>query len=98
MDESSLDALREMLAPSRRCSGNGAVSPGSYENGDRLQEFLSTGRAGRRNALPEFIGRHTQPGLVDLAERFKELSTDTDQPSGSGSQDPNAPGTSKQHG
>ncbi|XP_050444825.1 uncharacterized protein LOC126848188 [Cataglyphis hispanica] len=76
---------------------SGSVTPGgTYENGDNSKEFLSTGRTGRRNALPDILGRHAETGLSDLSDRFEELSTDTDH--SSSGQDPSIPGTSKQHG
>ncbi|XP_072754930.1 uncharacterized protein [Anoplolepis gracilipes] len=76
---------------------SGSVTPGgSYEHGDNSKEFLSTGRTGRRNALPNIMGRHAETGLSDLSNQFREMSTDTDH-SNSG-QDPSIPGTSKQHG
>jgi len=57
---------------------SGSVTPGgSYENGDNSKEFLSTGRTGRRNALPNILGRHAETGLSDLSDRFEELSTHT---------------------
>src|SRR5580765_2329369 len=57
---------------------SGSVTPGgSYENGDNSKEFLSTGRTGRRNALPDILGRHAETGLSDLSDRFEEMSTDT---------------------
>lgn len=56
----------------------GPVSPGgTFENGDNSKEFLSTGRTGRRNALPNILGRHAETGLTDLSDRFEELSTHT---------------------
>lgn len=59
-------------------STSGSVTPGgTYENGDNSKEFLSTGRTGRRNALPDILGRHAETGLSDLSDRFEELSTDT---------------------
>lgn len=59
-------------------STSGSVTPGgSYENGDNSKEFLSTGRTGRRNALPDILGRHAETGLSDLSDRFEEMSTDT---------------------
>ncbi|XP_076624945.1 uncharacterized protein LOC143343685 isoform X2 [Colletes latitarsis] len=76
---------------------NGSVTPGAYENGEGAKEFLTTGRTGRRNAMPNILGRHAEIGLLDLSNRFKELSTHTDQ-SSSGGQNLNAPGTSKQQG
>ncbi|KYN18773.1 hypothetical protein ALC57_08931, partial [Trachymyrmex cornetzi] len=60
---------------------SGSVTPGgSYENGDNSKEFLSTGRTGRRNALPNILGRHAETGLSDLSDRFEELSTHTGNP------------------
>lgn len=57
---------------------SGSVTPGgSYENGDNSKEFLSTGRTGRRNALPDILGRHAETGLSDLSDRFEEMSTHT---------------------
>lgn len=77
---------------------SGSVTPGgSYENGDNSKEFLSTGRTGRRNALPDILGRHAETGLSDLSDRFEEMSTHTD-PSTNSGQDPSIPSTSKQHG
>ncbi|XP_011647785.1 uncharacterized protein LOC105433962 [Pogonomyrmex barbatus] len=77
---------------------SGSVTPGgSYENGDSSKEFLSTGRTGRRNALPDILGRHAETGLSDLSDRFEELSTHPDHSANTG-QDPNIPSTSKQHG
>ncbi|XP_039303698.1 uncharacterized protein LOC105196288 [Solenopsis invicta] len=77
---------------------SGSVTPGgSYENGDNSKEFLSSGRTGRRNALPNILGRHSKTGLSDLSDRFEEMSTHTDHSTNSG-QDPNIPSTSKQHG
>ncbi|XP_053986404.1 uncharacterized protein LOC128880394 isoform X2 [Hylaeus volcanicus] len=75
-------------------TGSGSVTPGSYENGEGAKEFLTTGRTGRRNALPNIMGRHAETGILDLPDRFDELSTNTDQPNNG--QDPNAPSTSKQ--
>lgn len=55
---------------------SGSVTPGgSYESGDGSKEFLSTGRTGRRNALPNILGRHADTGLSDLPDRFDALST-----------------------
>jgi len=59
-------------------NASGSITPGgSYENGDNSKEFQSTGRTGRRNALPDILGRHAETGLSDLSDRFEELSTDT---------------------
>lgn len=58
-------------------AGNSSVTPGGYENGEEAKEFLTTGRTGRRNALPNILGRHAETGLLDLPDRFEELSTNT---------------------
>lgn len=58
-------------------AASGSVTPGSYENTEGSKEFMSTGRTGRRNALPNILGRHAKTGLSDLSDRFGELSTHT---------------------
>lgn len=56
----------------------GSRTPGTCDNDDRAKEFLSTGRAGRRNALTEILGRHAGTGeMLDLPERFEDLSMET---------------------
>ncbi|CAK9822210.1 hypothetical protein ANTRET_LOCUS788 [Anthophora retusa] len=91
--------------------GNGSVTEnsraagnesGSYAHGTRTVgtlevEFFSTGRTGRRNAVADLFGRHAEPEMSDLPDRFEELSVETDQ-SKNDRQDPNSPGTSKQQG
>ncbi|OAD54559.1 hypothetical protein WN48_06614 [Eufriesea mexicana] len=52
-------------------------APGTYDSDDRAKEFLSTGRTGRRNALTEILGRHAETGMLDLPDRFEELSVET---------------------
>lgn len=74
----------------------GMITPGSYENSDNSKEFLLTGRTGRRNALPDILGRHAEISISDLPDRFGALSTHTDQ--SNNGQDTNIPGSSKQHG
>ncbi|XP_015596545.1 uncharacterized protein LOC107268357 isoform X2 [Cephus cinctus] len=71
--------------PTPTTSG-GAVTPGSYTNGEGSKEFLSTGRTGRRNALPDILGQHADTGTADLPSRLEALTTETkhDQPSTSG--------------
>lgn len=42
---------------------------------DVTQDFLTTGRAGRRNALPDILGEHALTSTSDLPERLKNLTT-----------------------
>lgn len=43
------------------------------------QEFLQTGRTGRRNALPDILSeQHAHTATADLAAKMQELSTGTD--------------------
>jgi hypothetical protein len=54
-------------------SGTGvAVTLTCYDN---TQEFLSTGRTGRRNAIPDIHGRHAETDTADLPQRLEALST-----------------------
>lgn len=56
-------------------SGSGAVTPGGFINGEGSQEFLSTGRTGRRNAMPDILGQHANTGTADLPEKLEALTT-----------------------
>jgi hypothetical protein len=42
---------------------------------DVTQDFLTTGRVGRRNALPDILGEHALTTTSELPDRFKSLST-----------------------
>lgn len=53
----------------------GAVTPGSVSNGEGTKEFLSTGRTGRRNAMPDILGQHAETGTADLPSRLEALTT-----------------------
>lgn len=59
--------------------GSGGVSPGGLPNGETSKEFLSTGRTGRRNALPDILGHHADTDTADLPSRLEALTTDTKQ-------------------
>ncbi|XP_033228476.1 uncharacterized protein LOC117180203 isoform X2 [Belonocnema kinseyi] len=59
-------------------SGSGAVTPGSFPNGEGSKEFLSTGRTGRRNAMPDILGQHAETGTADLPARLEALTTNVD--------------------
>lgn len=54
--------------------GSGAVTPNS-QNG--TEEFLSTGRTGRRNAMPDILGEHAETGTADLPDKLSALTTGT---------------------
>ncbi|VDM64196.1 unnamed protein product [Angiostrongylus costaricensis] len=47
---------------------------------DALEHFVASGRAGRRNALPEieFQMETNDPGAAKLAERLSDLSAQCD--------------------
>ncbi|XP_016912280.1 uncharacterized protein LOC107997874 isoform X1 [Apis cerana] len=75
----------------------GTRAPTTYETDERAKEFLSTGRTGRRNALTEILSHHAETGILDLPDRFEELTMETGQTNNS-NQDSNSPGTSKQQG
>ena len=61
---------------SSKAGTSGAVTPGAVINGEGSEEFLSTGRTGRRNAMPDILGEHMETGTADLPEKFESLSTD----------------------
>lgn len=44
------------------------------EMDEALQEFASTGRAGRRNALPDIRGEHASTSTADLPEQLEKMS------------------------
>lgn len=52
--------------------GSGAVTPNAH-NG--TEEFLSTGRTGRRNAMPDILGEHAETGTADLPDKLSALTT-----------------------
>lgn len=58
---------------SGKTAGNGAVTPAS----ERLNEFLSTGRTGRRNAVTN-INQNANTGTADLPEKLQALTTESD--------------------
>ena len=47
---------------------------GNGEN-DPVQDFLTTGRAGRRNALPNILSEHALTSTADLPDQLMGLST-----------------------
>ncbi|CAG5095501.1 Similar to PKIB: cAMP-dependent protein kinase inhibitor beta (Homo sapiens) [Cotesia congregata] len=73
----------------------GAVTPGSVFKGEGAKEFLTTGRTGRRNAMPDILGQHAKTGTGDLPSLLESLTTKSDQPSTSGT-DQSGSSTSQQ--
>ncbi|XP_049801125.1 uncharacterized protein LOC126236099 isoform X1 [Schistocerca nitens] len=43
--------------------------------GDPVQEFLTSGRTGRRNALPDILGEHAATTTADLSHCLQKLTT-----------------------
>ncbi|XP_060516974.1 cAMP-dependent protein kinase inhibitor beta-like isoform X2 [Cylas formicarius] len=56
-------------------SSGGSAPPTTPENGGNVQEFLSSGRTGRRNALPDILGQHAIVTSSDLPSRLQALTT-----------------------
>ncbi|KAL7303888.1 hypothetical protein TKK_0004009 [Trichogramma kaykai] len=71
-------------------SSQAPVTPGGgapFHNGEGSEEFLSTGRTGRRNALHDILGEHAETATADLPEKLGALTTDPGAgPSTSGTQ------------
>ncbi|XP_054270476.1 cAMP-dependent protein kinase inhibitor beta-like [Macrosteles quadrilineatus] len=76
---------RKSQAPMRRLTRKSVVkmlsamaeqSPDATR--DVTQDFLTTGRAGRRNALPDILGEHALTSTSDLPDKLKGLSTQDD--------------------
>lgn len=43
---------------------------------EQLQQFMASGRSGRRNAMPEIDIQCVDPGAQKLAEKLAELCTE----------------------
>lgn len=67
-------------------------TPPTPDNGAHVQEFLSSGRTGRRNALPDILGQHAVVTSSDLPSKLQALSTEDASTSSDGQ---NQPGSSK---
>uniref|UniRef100_A0A1B6DIZ2 Uncharacterized protein n=1 Tax=Clastoptera arizonana TaxID=38151 RepID=A0A1B6DIZ2_9HEMI len=74
--------VRKSLQPTRRFTQKSVLkmlavmseqSPDSTR--DITQDFLTTGRAGRRNALPDILSEHAHVSTSDLPDRLQNLST-----------------------
>ncbi|KAF4521471.1 hypothetical protein B566_EDAN001768 [Ephemera danica] len=50
--------------------GSGGTSPMNADNA--IHDFLTTGRTGRRNAMPDILGEHASESTGDLPERLEE--------------------------
>ncbi|XP_035739134.1 uncharacterized protein LOC118449064 isoform X3 [Vespa mandarinia] len=85
----------KMLSPRR--SDSESTAGGSKDDENGAKAFLSTGRTGRRNALPDIHGRHAATGISDLPDRFGELSTEADRSMNVAGRESNQPSMSKQH-
>lgn len=86
-------ALMESSAQQQQQSGQAAASgPSGSVTPDcpaaHAKDFLSSGRTGRRNALPDILGEHALVTSSDLPARLQGLTT----------ADPAAPGSSKDAG
>ncbi|XP_018569660.1 cAMP-dependent protein kinase inhibitor alpha-like [Anoplophora glabripennis] len=72
-------------------SNPASTAPPTPDSTTHTQEFLSSGRTGRRNALPDILGEHAVVTSSDLPSRLQGLST-ADKPA---EDQRNKPGTSK---
>jgi len=61
-----------MLSANTGAERSGAASPMSAENA--ITDFLTTGRTGRRNALPDILGENANASTGDLPEKLEQLS------------------------
>ncbi|CAH0393030.1 unnamed protein product [Bemisia tabaci] len=65
--KSVLKMLSVMSSPAENSTQEAAT--------DISQDFLTTGRTGRRNALPDILGSHNTTSTADLPSRLEGLST-----------------------
>ncbi|KAJ8955612.1 hypothetical protein NQ318_001442 [Aromia moschata] len=72
-------------------SNSANTAPPTPDSTTNTQEFLASGRTGRRNALPDILSQHAVVTSSDLPSRLQALST-SDKPM---EDDPNKPGSSK---
>ncbi|CAG9862776.1 unnamed protein product [Phyllotreta striolata] len=95
----SRKSVLKMLAvmeASRSAAGNSSSTnppPAATPEEAALQEkeFLSSGRTGRRNALPDILGQHAVVTNEDLSSRLEGLTTED----GASTDKRNLPGCSK---
>ncbi|KAG5866213.1 hypothetical protein JTB14_035254 [Gonioctena quinquepunctata] len=80
-----MEASQSAAGPSTSTS-NVPVTPDGSTN---AEEFLSSGRTGRRNALPDILSQHAIVSSSDLTSKLQGLSTSDKAPEDKGNQ----PGT-----
>ncbi|KAL1449898.1 hypothetical protein WDU94_002370 [Cyamophila willieti] len=80
----------------KRCNTVKGISMLSVMSADQVhdisKDFLTTGRTGRRNALPDILGENARTSVADLPDQLGALSTSDD--GASTSKDASAPSTS----
>lgn len=89
--------LRILAAAMENASAEPVPST-SDGNNDYGNDFYTTGRVGRRNAMPDILGSHCTTTTADLPDQLSALSTsDTPKKSASSTTtlDPNGPSTSQ---
>ncbi|XP_018331589.1 uncharacterized protein LOC108741320 isoform X1 [Agrilus planipennis] len=69
-----LKMLAVMATTQPGSSDNTSVDSDQPSNGNS-KDFLSTGRTGRRNALPDVFGENALVTSSDLPDKFKKLAT-----------------------
>ncbi|XP_049821869.1 cAMP-dependent protein kinase inhibitor alpha-like [Aethina tumida] len=74
--KSVLKMLAVMEAQSANSSNSASNAPPTPDSTTHAQEFMSTGRTGRRNALPDILCQHSiQVTSSDLPSKLQALST-----------------------
>lgn len=69
-------------------SSTGVPNTTADTNVTHAKEFLTSGRTGRRNALPDILGEHALVTSSDLPARLQSLTTnDSSEPSTQGKGD-----------
>lgn len=68
-------AVMENQQPGPSCKRDDTNATTPSENGHHVQEFLATGRTGRRNALPDILAQPPTIVPADLPTRLEALST-----------------------
>uniref|UniRef100_A0A8D8S5E3 Uncharacterized protein n=1 Tax=Cacopsylla melanoneura TaxID=428564 RepID=A0A8D8S5E3_9HEMI len=80
----------------KRCNTVKGLSMLSVMSADQVhdisKDFLTTGRTGRRNALPDILGENARTSVADLPDQLGALSTSDD--GASTSKDSSVPSTS----
>ncbi|KAK9513003.1 hypothetical protein O3M35_001295 [Rhynocoris fuscipes] len=51
------------------------MSTSDEDGSDTVKDFLTTGRVGRRNALPDILSDHALTNTADLPDKLMQLST-----------------------